>query len=71
MLVKLIKIGNSYGIRLPKSVIKECEFESDIHLELDDKKVILTPYREDRKHWYEEIQQNERHSNTYTEAWKW
>ena len=41
MLVKLIKIGNSYGVRLPKNVIKECEFEADINLELYDKKVIL------------------------------
>lgn len=71
MLVKLIKIGNSYGIRLPKSVIKECEFESEICLELDDKKVILTPYHEDRKYWYEQIQKNESHSNTCKEAWKW
>jgi antitoxin MazE len=71
MLIKLIKIGNSFGIRLPKSVIKECGFELDINLEINDKKVILTPYNQDRSEWYNQIQQNEKHSNSCMEAWKW
>ena len=71
MLIKLIKIGNSYGIRLPKNVIKECQFEGDINLELDNKKVILSAYQQDRNGWIEKIQQNSEHVVSHMEAWKW
>ena len=32
MIVKLIKIGNSLGIRLPKAIIEECHLQPELIL---------------------------------------
>ena len=42
MQVKLVKIGNSYGVRLPKTVIDSCEFSDDLDLTIKGKSVVLS-----------------------------
>ena len=51
MLVSLVKIGNSKGVRLPKAVIDQAGLEKDIDLEVKDGKVILSPARQPRAGW--------------------
>jgi len=41
MLVSVVKIGNSKGIRLPKNVIEQCEITDKIELEVHDKEITL------------------------------
>lgn len=43
MFLDLIEIGNSKGIRIPKSIIEACGFKKTIHLEIKDGKLILEP----------------------------
>ena len=43
MKINLIKIGNSLGIRLPKSLIKQCNFKDIIQVKVKDKSLILSP----------------------------
>ena len=51
MLVTLIRIGNSKGVRLPKAVIEQAGLKDEIDLEVKDGKVILSPARPARAGW--------------------
>ncbi len=51
MRVKLIKIGNSLGIRLPKPVILECDFKDELDLEVYQKTVVLSQPKLSRQGW--------------------
>ena len=51
MHVKLAKIGNSRGVRLPKSVIEQAGLGEDLELEVLGQSVILHPARTIRAHW--------------------
>jgi len=51
MLVSLIRIGNSKGVRLPKAVIEQAGLKDEIDLEVKDGKVILSCARPARAGW--------------------
>lgn len=51
MLVPLIRIGNSKGVRLPKAVIEQAGLEDEIELEVKDGKVILSSAKPSRDGW--------------------
>lgn len=51
MLIPLIRIGNSKGVRLPKAVIEQAGLEDQIDLEVRDGKVILSSARPARAGW--------------------
>lgn len=50
MKVNLIPIGNSKGVRIPCSVIKECGFGEQIEMHVEHGIVVLAPVR---RHRYE------------------
>jgi len=58
MRVKLIQIGNSVGVRLPKNVVQDCGFETEIEMNVQDKSVILTAPHDDRTAWNELFQES-------------
>ncbi len=51
MLVPLIRIGNSKGVRLPKTVIEQAGLKDEIELEVKDGKVILSSAKPSRAGW--------------------
>lgn len=51
MKVNLIPIGNSKGVRLPSSVIKECGFGDQIEMRVEHGIVVLAPARRTRDGW--------------------
>ena len=53
MKVKLVKIGNSMGIRLPKNVIQACGFQKEVNLNMQGGSVILTAPQQTRAAWFE------------------
>ncbi len=53
MKVKLVSIGNSKGVRLPRSVIKECGFGDQVEMRVADGVVVLAPARDAREGWDE------------------
>ncbi len=53
MKVKLVSIGNSKGVRIPRSVIKECGFGDQVDMRVGDGVVVLAPAREARAGWDE------------------
>ena len=55
MRIKLTKIGNSVGVRLPKAILTDCGFTSEADMEVRHKMVILSPVKEPRAGWIDEI----------------
>lgn len=51
MLTKIISIGNSRGIRIPKAMLEHVGLEDDVHLEAKNGRLILTPARKAREGW--------------------
>lgn len=51
MKVKLIPIGNSKGIRIPRSVIEQCGFGDEVEMNVADGVVELAPARSVRLGW--------------------
>lgn len=48
------KIGNSKGVIIPKSMLKECAIEDNISVEVKDKHIIITaaaPVKRKRQGW--------------------
>ena len=56
MKVELIRIGNSRGVRIPKSIIDQCGFGSSIELRVEDGRVILARDRRPREGWKEALE---------------
>jgi antitoxin MazE len=51
MKVNLIRIGNSKGVRIPASVIRECGFGDQVELRVARGVVTLAPARGGRDGW--------------------
>ena len=55
MQVELIRIGNSRGVRIPKSIIDQCGFGAKIDLKVEEGRVILARDRKPREGWEEAL----------------
>ena len=55
MKIKIIDIGNSKGVRLPQSVIKQYKFDGEACLELHEDGILLTPATKPREGWAEKF----------------
>lgn len=53
MKIKLIKIGNSFGVRLPKNIIEECGLKEELNLNVNQGSIIITPVVSPRLGWKE------------------
>ena len=51
MKTKVIKIGNSRGIRIPKSLIHESGLNNEVELEVSDGQIIIKPITTNRESW--------------------
>ena len=45
MKLNIISIGNSKGIRIPKSVLDQCKFNKEADLEVENNKIVIKPIR--------------------------
>jgi antitoxin MazE len=53
MKTKIIRIGNSQGVRIPKPLIEESGITEDIEMILRDDEIILRSAETTRKNWEE------------------
>jgi antitoxin MazE len=53
MKVAIVSIGNSRGVRLPKTVLDQLGFGAEAELAIEDGRVTLTPLRAPRRGWAE------------------
>ena len=72
MKIKLVKIGNSYGIRLPKTVIEECSLKNELNLAVHQGALIITPIIPPRMGWKELLQDEVNAHPVRAEGeWEW
>ena len=43
MKVNIVSIGNSKGIRIPKSILDQCNFNKEADLEVEHNKLVIKP----------------------------
>jgi antitoxin MazE len=55
--IKLVKIGNSRGIRIPKAVIERLNLCDDVEMVVKEDHIELRPGRHPRDGWAEAFQQ--------------
>lgn len=55
MEIPVIRIGNSQGIRLPKTIIKKYNIKNSLKVILEKDKIILKPITELRQGWAEQF----------------
>ena len=76
----LIKIGNSKGIRIASSIIKECELENEVEIKVVNKKLIVEAVKQPRSDWNKSFgcmhQNNEdelliKDNNDFDKDWEW
>lgn len=54
----LVKIGNSQGIRIPKPLVEQAQLEGkELKLKLVSEGLLISPEKETRERWKEEIEQ--------------
>lgn len=56
MLVSIVPIGNSKGIRIPKSILQQLNIDEKVELEVHDKEILIRPMKKKpRAHWDQEF----------------
>lgn len=53
MKARLVRIGNSRGVRLPKAVIEQAALDDVVELEVENQRVIISASRPPRTGWSE------------------
>ncbi len=51
MITKVVKIGNSRGIRIPKSVIQDSGLTEEVEIEIGDGQIIIKSLSVNRANW--------------------
>ena len=53
MIMNIIKIGTSKGLRIPKPFLKQCQIEDRVNVEFSGNKIIISPLKNNRRGWEE------------------
>jgi len=53
MRARIIKIGNSQGIRIPKPLLEQIGIGEDVELEVEDNRIVIQPVLNPRENWEE------------------
>ena len=53
MKARLVRIGNSQGVRIPKTVIEECGFGSEVEMAVRGRTVVIAAAKAPREGWDE------------------
>lgn len=61
MKARVVRIGNSQGIRIPKSVIEQCHLHGAVDLEIQQGQLVIRSAAKPRTGWNEAFAQMHRH----------
>ncbi len=56
MKAKIIRIGNSQGIRIPKPIIEESGLQGEVELQLHENGIVIRPIAKRRAGWDQAFQ---------------
>jgi len=51
MRARIIKIGNSRGIRIPKPILDQLDIDTDVEIEVENNQIIIRPVSNPRLEW--------------------
>ncbi|HOO39598.1 MAG TPA: AbrB/MazE/SpoVT family DNA-binding domain-containing protein [Deltaproteobacteria bacterium] len=51
MRARVIKIGNSQGLRIPKPILEQTGILKDVEIEVEKDQIIIRPVRDAREGW--------------------
>jgi len=51
MRARVIKIGNSQGLRIPKPILDQTGIRDDVEIEVEKNQIIIRPFRNIRDGW--------------------
>jgi len=51
MRARVIKIGNSQGLRIPKPILEQTGIMDDVEIEVEKNKIIIRPVKNVRQGW--------------------
>lgn len=54
---RMVKIGNSQGVRIPKVVVEQLGLAAEIELEVQNRQLVIRPARQARLGWDEQFRQ--------------
>jgi antitoxin MazE len=53
MKTRIVRIGNSHGIRIPKSILEQTGLSGEVELEVHDRQITIRPAVPPRAQWDE------------------
>ena len=56
MRTRIVKIGNSQGIRIPKPILEQIGAGAEVELEVQDNQIVIRPSANRRQGWEEAFQ---------------
>jgi antitoxin MazE len=62
---RLVKIGNSHGVRIPKLVLDQLNLSADVELEIQDDHLIVRPSTHPRADWVAQFRQMAEHGDDH------
>ena len=63
METQIIKMGNSKGLRLSKTILDKYQIKEKVELILEDDQIVLRPIESPRKNWEEKFQEMAKNSD--------
>jgi antitoxin MazE len=55
MILSIVPVGNSRGIRLPKSLLDQCHITDKVEVQISGEKITLRPVKKVRDGWDEQM----------------
>lgn len=68
MKTRLIRIGNSRGIRIPKPLLDEAGLEDEVEIKLKNKSLVIRRAKKPREGWAESAAEMAKHGDEH--VWK-
>ena len=63
MKTRIIKIGNSQGIRIPKVLLEQSGLGEEVDLQVQDEQIIIRPAQRPRQGWEEAFRSMAKHGD--------
>lgn len=63
MKTNIVRIGNSKGIRLPKSLLEQCQLKDTVEIEVEGNVLIIRPLRAPRSDWSQAFAKMAKHKD--------
>lgn len=73
-MVHIIQIGNSFGVRIPKTIIQQAGFKEDMDLvfKITQDGLLISPEKQAREGWEQQFKPLAAFSNEFDkDEWEW